>query len=173
MKKMVMKKNSIVKIFLMIALFFLLIHTSYSTANIGENEKALDFSLKDLKGKNYKLSDFKGKVILLNFWATWCPPCRYEMPLLDKLYKEYKKMGFEVVAVSLDSNPNNVTEYLKNNSVSFIILSDKEGKVGYTYQIVAIPTSFLIDRNFVIRKIYLGILPERDFKKELEKWLKK
>ena len=173
MKKMVMKKNSIVKIFLMIALFFLLIHTSYSTANIGENEKALDFSLKDLKGKNYKLSDFKGKVILLNFWATWCPPCRYEMPLLDKLYKEYKKMGFEVVAVSLDSNPNNVTEYLKNNSVSFTILSDKEGKVGYTYQIVAIPTSFLIDRNFVIRKIYLGILPERDFKKELEKWLKK
>jgi len=173
MKKMVMKKNSIVKIFLMIALFFLLIHTSYSTANIGENEKALDFSLKDLKGKNYKLSDFKGKVILLNFWATWCPPCRYEMPLLDKLYKEYKKMGFEVVAVSLDSNPNNVTDYLKNNSVSFTILYDKEGKVGYTYQIVAIPTSFLIDRNFVIRKIYLGILPERDFKKELEKWLKK
>jgi thiol-disulfide isomerase/thioredoxin len=147
MKKMVMKKNSIVKIFLMIALFFLLIHTSYSIANIGENEKALDFSLKDLKGKNYKLSDFKGKVILLNFWATWCPPCRYEMPLLDKLYKEYKKMGFEVVAVSLDSNPNNVTEYLKNNSVSFTILYDKEGKVG--------------------------ILPERDFKKELEKWLKK
>jgi peroxiredoxin len=173
MKKMVMKKNSIVKIFLMVALFFMLIHASYSIANIGENEKALDFSLKDLKGKNYKLSDFKGKVILLNFWATWCPPCRYEMPLLDKLYKEYKKMGFEVVAVSLDSNPNNVTEYLKNNSVSFIILSDKEGKVGYTYQIVAIPTSFLIDRNFVIRKIYLGILPERDFKKELEKWLKK
>uniref|UniRef100_A0A7C3MH67 TlpA family protein disulfide reductase n=1 Tax=Dictyoglomus thermophilum TaxID=14 RepID=A0A7C3MH67_DICTH len=157
----------------MIILFVLLIHTSYSIANIGENEKAIDFSLKDLKGKNYRLSDFKGKVILLNFWATWCPPCRYEMPLLDKLYKEHKNKGFEIVAVSLDSNPKNVNDYLKNNPVSFTILSDREGKAGYTYQIVAIPTSFLIDKNFIIRKIYLGIISEKDIKKELEKWLKK
>jgi len=77
------------------------------------------------------------------------------------------------VAVSLDSNPKNVNDYLKNNPVSFTILSDREGKAGYTYQIVAIPTSFLIDKNFIIRKIYLGIISEKDIKKELEKWLKK
>lgn len=139
---------------------------------ISENSPAVDFTLPDIKGKKYTLSSFKGNVVLLNFWATWCPPCRYEVPMLDRIQKEYKNEKFKVVAVSLDSDVNSLKEYLKSVSVSFLILSDSKGSVGYMYNILAIPTSFLIDKKFIVRKIYLGIIHEKEFKKDLEKWLK-
>ncbi|MCX7721094.1 TlpA family protein disulfide reductase [Dictyoglomus thermophilum] len=139
---------------------------------VSENSPAVDFTLPDIKGKKYTLSSFKGNVVLLNFWATWCPPCRYEVPMLDRIQKEYKNEKFKVVAVSLDSDVNSLKEYLKSVSISFLVLSDSKGSVGYIYNILAIPTSFLIDKKFIVRKIYLGILPEKEFKKDLEKWLK-
>lgn len=156
----------------MFIVFFLTTSVYPKQAQISENSPAVDFTLPDIKGKQYSLSSFKGNVILLNFWATWCPPCRYEVPMLDKIQKEYKDKKFKIVAVSLDSDINALKDYLNRANVSFLVLSDKKGIVGYTYNILAIPTSFLIDKKFVVRKIYLGILSEKEFKKDLEKWLK-
>ncbi|HOJ92620.1 MAG TPA: TlpA disulfide reductase family protein [Dictyoglomaceae bacterium] len=155
-----------------ISAFVFLISISFSQEKIVENSKAINFSLPDLNGKKYTLSDFKGNVILLNFWATWCPPCRYEIPILEKIYNKYKNKGFKVIAVSLDSDSNSLSNFLKSNKVSFLVLSDKKGELGYKYQVVAIPTSFLIDKEFIVRKIYMGAISEKDFTKELEKWLK-
>lgn len=160
---------------ILLLLFFISIITLTSFSqnkNVAENSKALDFTLSDLQGKKYSLSSFKGNVILLNFWATWCPPCRYEIPILDKIQKEYKDKKFKIIAVSLDADTKALESFLKNNKVSFLVLSDKNGTVGYAYSVLAIPTSFLIDKDFIIRKIYIGILSEREFKKDLEKWLK-
>ncbi|ACK42502.1 TlpA family protein disulfide reductase [Dictyoglomus turgidum] len=169
-----MRKSLILKflILFIFMVFFLTTSIYPKQTQISENSPALDFTLPDIKGKQYSLSSFKGNVILLNFWATWCPPCRYEVPMLDKIQKEYKDKKFKIVAVSLDSDINALRDYLKNVNVSFLVLSDKKGSVGYAYNILAIPTSFLIDKKFVVRKIYLGILPEKEFKKDLEKWLK-
>ncbi|HOP95298.1 MAG TPA: TlpA disulfide reductase family protein [Dictyoglomaceae bacterium] len=156
-----------------ISVFVLLISISFSQEKIVENSKAINFSLPDLKGKKYTLSDFKGNVILLNFWATWCPPCRYEIPILEKIYNKYKNKSFKIIAVSLDSDSNSLSNFLKTNKISFLVLSDKKGELGYKYQVLAIPTSFLIDKEFIVRKIYIGAISEKDFTKELEKWLKK
>lgn len=167
------KKEKNKRILIFILFLSLLILTSYSQSkNVGENSKALDFTLSDLQGKKFSLSYFKGNVILLNFWATWCPPCRYEIPILDKIQKEYKDKKFKIIAVSLDTDVKALEDFLKNNKVSFLVLSDKNGNVGYSYNVLAIPTSFLIDKDFIIRKIYIGVLSEKNFKKDLEKWLK-
>lgn len=167
------KKDKNRRILIFILFLSLLILTSYSQSkNVGENSKALDFTLSDLQGKKFSLSSFKGNVILLNFWATWCPPCRYEIPILDKIQKEYKDKKFKIIAVSLDTDVKALEDFLKNNKVSFLVLSDKNGTVGYSYNVLAIPTSFLIDKDFIIRKIYIGVLSEKNFKRDLEKWLK-
>lgn len=168
-----MRKKLIKTFLLLIFLITIIIGVGFpQKQKVDENSKAIDFSLPDLQGRKHSLYSFKGNVILLNFWATWCPPCRYEVPLLDKIQKEYKDKKFKIIAVSLDSDVKALENYIKNNKVSFLVLSDKNGAVGYAYSVLAIPTSFLIDKKFIIRKIYIGILPEKEFKKDLEKWLK-
>ncbi len=168
-----MRKKLIKTFLLLIFLITIIIGVGFSQKQkVDENSKAIDFSLPDLQGRKHSLSSFKGNVVLLNFWATWCPPCRYEVPLLDKIQKEYKDKKFKIIAVSLDSDVKALENYIKNNKVSFLVLSDKNGVVGYAYSVLAIPTSFLIDKKFIIRKIYIGVLPEKEFKKDLEKWLK-
>lgn len=169
---MIMKRIKKIILFFLFSFSLLILTSSSQNKNVAENSRALDFTLPDIQGKKYSLSSFKGNVILLNFWATWCPPCRYEIPILEKIQKEYKDKKFKIIAVSLDSDTKTLESFLKSNKVSFIILSDKNGKVGYAYSVLAIPTSFLIDRDFIIRRIYIGVLPEREFKKDLEKWLK-
>jgi peroxiredoxin len=141
--------------------------------NLKINHPIIDFTLSDLKGKKYSLSEFKGKVILLNFWATWCPPCRTEIPILQKVYNKYKKFGFEVIAVSLDSDIERLKAFLNENPINFIILSDRNGTVGFKYGVEVIPTSFLIDKSQILRQIYLGIINEKTLISELNKWLKK
>ncbi|MGB9857965.1 MAG: TlpA disulfide reductase family protein [Dictyoglomaceae bacterium] len=146
---------------------------AYAGGELELNSKAIDFSLPDIRGKNYSLSQFKGKVVLLNFWATWCPPCRLEIPILNKIYKEYKKSEFEIIAVSLDTDVERLKNFLKENPVNFLVLLDKSGVIGFKYKVEAIPTSFLIDKAQILRQIYIGIIPEKEFISELKKWLKK
>ncbi|PMQ00957.1 MAG: thiol:disulfide interchange protein [Dictyoglomus sp. NZ13-RE01] len=133
---------------------------------------AINFSLPDLNGKTHSLKQYKGSVILLNFWATWCPPCRAEIPILSKIYKNYKKSGFKIIAVSLDNDINKVKAFLNENPVEFTVLFDKKGEAGYKYSIYAIPTSFLIDKELIIREIYIGMIDEKKFVSDLKKWLK-
>jgi peroxiredoxin len=119
------------------------------------NSKATDFSLKDMNGKTVSLSAFKGKVVLLNFFATWCPPCRAEMPALNKLYHALKPRGLEVFAVSTDRSVNDIKDFLEKHRVDFPILFDADRSAAKQYRVFSMPTTFLIDRNgMIVEKFY-------------------
>lgn len=115
---------------------------------LGVGLKAPDFELKNLAGETVKLSDFEGKKVMLNFWATWCPPCKAEMPDMQKFYKE---AGDEIVilAVNIDTE-NDVAGFAKQMGVNFPILLDEKQRVSTTYQILSIPTTYFIDEKGII-----------------------
>jgi peroxiredoxin len=112
---------------------------------------APDFVLKSVDGKDIRLSDYRGRVVLLNFWATWCPPCRSEMPSIESLSRKMNGYDFAVLAVSIDGFE---TSQLKNmispNHYSFTVLHDPEQKVADIYLITGIPTTYIIDKDGVI-----------------------
>lgn len=133
---------------------------------------APDFELIDMEGKTVKLSDYRGKAVLLNFWASWCPPCRAEMPHMEKLYKNYKDDHFEVVAVNLtntEKNSGDAEKFVENLGLTFTIPMDEKGVVGADYEVLAYPTSYFIDSDGVIRGKVLGALNEEYMEKEIRK----
>lgn len=146
-------------IYFMIVLTFPL-HTAGAQSPWGINElvgkNAPDLSLRDINDKTVSLSSLRGNVVLINFWATWCPPCRAEMSSLNKLYKEYKGKGFTVVAVSKDRSVTYVKDYLSKNPVDFPILMDFDNKASKQFRVFSLPTSFLLDKNGVITELFLG-----------------
>lgn len=104
-----------------------------------------DFALRDMKGKRVRLSDFRGKVVLLNFWATWCLPCRREMPSLERLYQSYRSRGLVVVAVSIDrASSATVRAFAEEMGLSFSVLHDPDDLTSPRYGVIGIPYSFLI-----------------------------
>ena len=112
-----------------------------------EPTKVIDFELESLAGRKVKLSSFTGKVVVLNFWATWCPPCREEVPSMQALYDKLGKLGFEIVAVNLQEDKAKVSSFARTNKMTFPILLDLKGEIGATYGASAIPTSYVIDRR--------------------------
>lgn len=98
----------------------------------------------------------RNKVIYLDFWASWCPPCKKSFPTLDKLHQELKEHDFEVIAVNLDENKDDALGFLQDNPVTFSIAYDGEGVCPETYQVMAMPSSYIIDKNGVVRKVHLG-----------------
>ncbi|TKC19245.1 peroxiredoxin family protein [Robertmurraya kyonggiensis] len=124
---------------------------------------APDFELVNLEGKTVKLSQFKGKKVMLNFWATWCPPCKEEMPAIQKFYTE-KGDSVQILAVNLDPN-SNVKEFAEKLKVNFPILLDKNEEVMGAYKILTIPTTFFIDEKGIIINKYLGPLTVEQMKK--------
>ncbi len=139
------------------------------TAGVSVGKPAPNFTLRTLEGKEVSLSDLRGKIVLVNFWATWCPPCREEMPLFEEVYRKYKDKGFEILAVSTDTSAEAVRKFVKEFKVSFPVLMD-DGKVSTSYGIQGLPTSFLIDREGKVIKIRLGKYREveKDVKEALE-----
>ncbi len=118
--------------------------------------KIVDFTLSDLAGKKVKLSDFNGKVVLLNFWATWCPPCRSEIPELEALYKLYKDKGFVILGVDLQEGQSAVKDFVSKYNMSFPVLLDSTGRVGAEYGARSIPTTYLIDKDGNVTSGTLG-----------------
>jgi len=121
---------------------------------------APDFKLKNPDGKEVSLSDYRGKVVFLNFWAIWCQPCLLELPVLDKLNKDLKSEDFEVIAVNTDHAMaiDQIKQYLKAKNFSFSVLLDPASKVGYqSYFVRGIPVNFIIDRDGVIAKRVQGL----------------
>jgi peroxiredoxin len=112
-----------------------------------EDTQSTDFTLESLDGRKVSLSSYKGSFVFLNFWATWCPPCRSEMPAMQALYEKLKSKGFVIVAVSVGEQAPVVREYLKKNSLTFPALLDTTGEVGGLYGAQSIPTTYLIDRE--------------------------
>ena len=120
-------------------------------------QKAPDFTLKDINGNPVSLSSFKGKVVLLNFWATWCPPCKAEMPSMNRLQKKFKNRGFVIIAVSTDGRIDEPKDFITKNPVSFIVLHDSKLKVSRNlYKVFMMPTTFLIDKRGIIVEKYFG-----------------
>jgi len=109
-----------------------------------------DFSLPLLEGETKSLSSYKGKVVFLNFWATWCGPCRVEMPSMEALYNKFSDKGLEILAVNSGEDQATVRSFLKNEGFSFPAMLDLDGRVSANYGIQAIPTTFLIDRDGMI-----------------------
>ncbi len=108
--------------------------------------QAADFTLSDLQGKQWHLQDLHGKVVLVNFWATWCPPCRKEMPDLDALYNKYKDQGFVVLAIS-DEEAAKVSPFISEHKISYPVLLDPGRKVNEAFIVEGIPKSFVYDRS--------------------------
>jgi cytochrome c biogenesis protein CcmG/thiol:disulfide interchange protein DsbE len=116
---------------------------------------APDFELLDFEGRAVRLSDFRGKPVLLNFWATWCPPCRKEMPDLERFHEQYGDK-IAVLGINWNDPPAEALEFLKSYEVTYPNAVDRDGKVFVGYQLVALPTSFWIDEAGVIRGYWLG-----------------
>ncbi|MFQ5585576.1 MAG: peroxiredoxin family protein [Thermodesulfobacteriota bacterium] len=115
------------------------------------------FELPDLEGRMVSLSQFKGKVVFLNFWATWCEPCEEEMPSMEYLYNELKGKNFEMVAVSIDSKgPGVVQEFVRKYGITFPVLHDRKGKVKERYKTTGVPETFIIDQNGVVAEKVWG-----------------
>lgn len=110
---------------------------------------APDFSLADMDGERHALSDYRGKVVMLNFWATWCPPCRREIPSMESIYRDLGRSGFMVLAVNEFEDPDHVFAYTGQLSVfpSFPILFDRDSKVSQSYGVKGLPTTLLIDKQ--------------------------
>ena len=108
---------------------------------------AINIELEDLQGTMRSLTSYQGKVVFLNFWATWCGPCRSEMPSMQKLYDELKDEGFEIVAVNLQESRSQVKSFMDNEKLTFPVLLDKDGQAGAVYGARSIPTTYLIDRE--------------------------
>ena len=117
---------------------------------------APDFTLKSKDGGNIRLQDLRGEVVLLNFWASWCGPCRQEMPLMDEIYKQYKDLGFTILAVNVDEDSADADRFLSSVPVSFPILYDQQSKVSELYKVDAMPTTVLIDRDGNKRFLHRG-----------------
>ncbi|MBI5632072.1 MAG: TlpA family protein disulfide reductase [Nitrospirae bacterium] len=127
---------------------------------------APDFTLKDLTGKNISLSDYKGRVILLEFWATWCPPCKASVPILVELKKKYEQRGFIVIGVSIDTD-SDASDIVRQFSASYninypVVMADE--MIQKKYNIISVPTSFLIGKDGKIVDIYKGYSEELDGK---------
>lgn len=119
---------------------------------------APDFELKTLAGETVKLSDLRGQAVLVNLWATWCPPCRAEMQSIEKVYNEYKDDGFVVLAVNMtyQDNPSNIAPFVDEYNLSFPILLDISNVVGKSYQLNSLPSSYFIGRDGIINEVVIG-----------------
>lgn len=119
--------------------------------------QALPFTLKDLNGNEVSLSDYKGKAILINFWATWCGPCIQEMPAIEKLYNIFKDKGFVVLAVSIDQGGIDIVKsFVEKHHLTFPVLLDSSHKVWKEYNVTGIPASYLISPKGVVKGFAIG-----------------
>ena len=150
-----------------------LLSTLLFAEEVGPVAKAApDFTLKDVKtGKPVSLSDFKGKVVLLDFWATWCIPCRKAMKFYEELYREKQKEGLVILTISIDQREEKITDFLKKRPVSFPVLYDPEKTLMEKYGVLRIPTTFVIDKDGKIQNKYVGIV-EKVVKARVEELLK-
>ncbi|HWF98985.1 MAG TPA: TlpA disulfide reductase family protein [Steroidobacteraceae bacterium] len=121
--------------------------------------QAPGFTLPARDGKVVTLTQFKGDVVMINFWASWCGPCRQEMPLLDSIYKQYKDMGFVLLGVNVEPSSHDANAWLMQTPVSYPILYDTKSQVSQLYHVQAMPTTVIIDRQGVVRYVHNGYLP--------------
>ena len=124
-----------------------------------EGQAAPDFVLRSATGENLRLSEYRGDVVLINFWATWCGPCRQEMPLLDDLYGRYERVGFNLLGVNIDEDSRRAMQMVQELGVNFPVLFDENKAVSKLYEVEAMPVTILVDREGIVRHVHHGYKP--------------
>ena len=122
-------------------------------------QTAPDFALKSSTGENMRLSEYRGDVVMVNFWATWCGPCRQEMPLLDDLHSRYERVGFNLLGVNIDDDSSRAMDMIRELGVSFPVLFDARKEVSRLYEVDAMPVTVIIDREGTVRYVHQGYKP--------------
>lgn len=120
---------------------------------------APDFALQSRDGETVSLAGLRGQVVMINFWATWCGPCREEMPHLEALHQRYSALGFTLLGVNVEEDPENAEAWLEEMPVSFPILFDPENRVSVLYNVLAMPSTVLVDRQGNLRFLHHGYQP--------------
>jgi peroxiredoxin len=139
-----------------LALLLLLTPTALAVTATGP---AANFTLKSAGGENIRLSEYRGQVVLINFWASWCGPCRQEMPHLDAIHQKYAALGFTVFGVNVEQNRTLADKVLRDIPVTFPILFDDDNLVSQLYDVDAMPVTLLVDRDGEIRFMHKGYKP--------------
>jgi len=145
-----------------------------AAANAAAPQPAPDFTLKSLSGENLKLSELRGQVVLVNFWASWCGPCRQEMPLLDEMYQRYQKLGFTILGVNVEEDTAAAQAILKDHPVHFPVLFDPQSTASKLYNLNAMPTTVLVDRSGNVRYLHQGYMPgyEQTYQQQVSELLR-
>jgi cytochrome c biogenesis protein CcmG/thiol:disulfide interchange protein DsbE len=165
--QMIMPKNQRIILYILILIAgasWIILSANTTNITIGGTSApqagfaAPDFTLKTPTGETYTLSELRGQAVLVNLWATWCPPCRAEMPAIDKMYQEYKGRGFIVLAIDMtyQDNPMNVIPFTQEYGLTFPILLEETGDVASLYQLRSLPSSYFINRAGVIQEVVIG-----------------
>ncbi len=147
--------------------------TSLASSGLA-GQSAPDFVLKSATGENVRLSEYRGDVVMINFWATWCGPCRQEMPLLDELYARYQRVGFSLLGINIDDDSRRAMAMVDELGVSFPVLFDEHKEVSKLYEVEAMPVTILLDREGTVRHIHHGYKPgyEQDYLNEIRALLR-
>ena len=157
-------KNRIIFKLLVTFLFYFILNT------VSAAEKAPDFQLPKIDGGTVQLSNLRGNVVYVDFWATWCPPCRESFPWMESMYQRYQDFGLQIVAISLDQKRDLIENFLKDHKASFTISQDKEGGIAEAFKVKGMPSSYLVDRKGNIRLRHAGF--NDSDKAELESQIK-
>jgi len=152
----------------------LAVSASTATAAIQLSTTAPDFTLRSVGGPNMRLAEQRGQVVLVNFWATWCGPCRQEMPHLSRLYDRYRSSGFVLLGVNIDDDPRAAADLATKLGLQFPVLLDTDKQVSRAYDMSAMPATLLIDRNGRVRHIHRGYRDgvERTYEEQVRNLLK-
>ncbi|MFC2014493.1 peroxiredoxin family protein [Chloroflexota bacterium] len=158
---------AVLGIMVVMLLFYLANQNSTATVGLTKGTLAPDFTLSDLDGNQVSLSDFRGKTVFLNYWATWCPPCRAEMPEMEAVYQEYKDKDVVIIGIDIRENEETVRRFVQDGNYNWTFLLDTSGAVATSYEVVAIPTSFFLDKNGIIRAIKVNAMTKREIEANL------
>ena len=146
-------KNTIIAL-----VFSVFVASSLASSGL-EGQPAPDFALKSSTGENLRLSEYRGDVVMINFWATWCGPCRQEMPLLDQLYSRYQRVGFNLLGVNIDDDSRRAMRMIEELGVNFPVLFDARKEVSELYEVDAMPVTVIVDREGTVRYVHHGYKP--------------
>ncbi|YCI75280.1 thiol-disulfide oxidoreductase ResA [Bacillus sp. R1-10] len=170
-KKRRLISRTIILLLLGAALVFAL-YTNFTkdkNESLRKGSEAPNFVLTDMEGKEHKLSDYKGKGVLLNFWGTYCKPCEYEMPYMENQYKNFKDQGVEILAVNVGESDYAVNNFITKHDLTFPVMIDKGREVENAYRVDILPVSFLVDKEGKVIDIITGALTEESIQKHMER----
>jgi len=141
---------------------------------VAPSSAAPDFTLRTMAGPNLRLAEQRGRVVMVNFWATWCGPCRQEMPQLSRLYEKYRASGFVLLGVNVDDDARKATELAGKLGVTFPVLLDTDKTVSKRYDLSTMPSTVIIDRNGTVRYVHRGYLSgyEDTYERQIRELLK-